>query len=85
MVSLAACFPRKGKTLSDFYDKYYSTLNGATIVRYEGLTTDVFGAEGFPTFSVKLRDGSNAVIEVSRDEEGNGGGFIFGLPLPEGW
>lgn len=74
---------RKGKHLSSFYDRYYSALDGATIVKFEGVKDDIFGAKGFPTFSVRLRNGSEGLIEISRDEEGNGGGFIFGLPLPE--
>jgi hypothetical protein len=34
---------------------------------------------GFPCF--ELDDGT--VIEVSSDEEGNDGGFLFGLPRPK--
>jgi hypothetical protein len=65
---------------------YYSALNGATIVGFVGTTTDDFGGRGFPQFLVKLANGQKAVIEISQDPEGNGGGFIFGLPdftLPE--
>ena len=39
--------------------------------------------EGFPSFTARLKDGSETDIEVSRDPEGNGGGFLFGLPLPQ--
>jgi len=35
--------------------------------------------EGFPYF--ELDDGT--VVEVSRDSEGNGPGFLFGLPEPK--
>ena len=38
----------------------------------------------FPSFKVKFKDGSISDIEISQDEEGNGGGFIFGLPTPQG-
>jgi len=36
----------------------------------------------FPSFKVKFKDGSVSDIEISSDEEGNNGGFIFGLPTP---
>ena len=50
--------------------KYMGALVGRTIV--EAGVND----EGFPTF--KLDDGSKC--EVSCDAEGNGPGFLFGLP-----
>jgi hypothetical protein len=65
---------------------YYSALNGATIVGFVGTTEDEFGGRGFPQFMVKLANGEKVVIEISQDPEGNGGGFMFGLPdftLPE--
>ena len=45
-----------------------------------------FGGTGFPQFLVKLSTGEIIEIEVSKDPEGNDGGFLFGLPdftLPE--
>jgi hypothetical protein len=65
---------------------YYSALNGATIVRFLGTDEDEFGGRGFPMFEVKLANGELVELVVSQDEEGNGGGFLFGLPdytLPE--
>ena len=65
---------------------YYSALNGAKIVAFIGTLEDEFGGKGFPQFMVELQNGERIVIEISQDEEGNGGGFIFGLPdytLPE--
>lgn len=50
--------------------KYIKHLEGKKILK-----TGV-NKEGFPFFT--LDDGSK--IEVSRDEEGNGPGFLFGLP-----
>lgn len=67
--------------MSDFYDKYYSQLDGATINYYSGMHEDEFGGT-FPQFRVTLLDGTSILLEVSRDEEGNGGGFLFGLPRP---
>lgn len=68
---------------NEFWNKYYSSLDGAKIIRFNGMTPDeydLFG--GFPTFTVKFANGEIGIIEVSQDPEGNGGGFIFGLPTP---
>lgn len=65
---------------------YYSALNGATIIKFLRTDTDEFGGRGFPMFQVKLANGQLTELVVSQDEEGNGGGFLFGLPdytLPE--
>ena len=64
---------------------YYSALNGAKIIRFIGTVSEEFGT-GFPQFLVKLSTGEIIEMEVSKDPEGNGGGFLFGLPdftLPE--
>ena len=53
--------------------KYLKPLEGKKIIK-TGVNKD-----GFPFFT--LNDGSK--IEVSRDEEGNGPGFLFGLPDPK--
>ena len=65
---------------------YYSVLNGAKIIRFLGTVPEEFGGNGFPQFLVKLSTGEIIEMEVSKDPEGNGGGFLFGLPnftLPE--
>lgn len=58
-----------------FYRRYYAALEGSTIVSVDG------GAE-FPAFTVRTPAGDVFTVEVSRDEEGNGPGFLFGLPTP---
>jgi hypothetical protein len=68
--------------MSDYFDKYYRQLEGAQIVKFLGIRADDFGAEGFPVFRVIDSAGESWEIEISKDPEGNGGGFIFGLPLP---
>lgn len=68
--------------MTDFWQKYYSYLEGATILKFNGMNSDEFDLSPFPSFSVKFADGSIGDIEISQDEEGNGGGFIFGLALP---
>lgn len=65
---------------------YYSALNGAKIIRFLGTVPDEWGGNGFPQFLVKLATGQIIEIEISKDPEGNDGGFLFGLPdftLPE--
>jgi hypothetical protein len=39
--------------------------------------------DGFPTFTIRFANGEVGQIEISQDPEGNGGGFVFGLPTPE--
>jgi hypothetical protein len=65
---------------------YYKQLEGATIVRFKGTDPDDFGGRGFPIFVARLANGELVELVLSQDEEGNGGGFMFGLPdytLPE--
>ena len=58
------------KVLNEWTKRYFQHLVGKKIVEV-GVTRD-----GFPFF--KLDDGKK--IEVSRDPEGNGPGWLFGLP-----
>ena len=65
---------------------YYTQLEGATILKFKGTDPDDFGSRGFPQFIAKLKTGEVVELTLSQDEEGNGGGFMFGLPdytLPE--
>ena len=65
---------------------YYAQLEGATILRFKGTDPDDFGSRGFPIFVARLANGELVELVLSQDEEGNGGGFMFGLPdytLPE--
>lgn len=66
----------------EFYRRYYGQLVGAKITKYMGMKEEDEFTNGFPTFVVELADGSTAILEVSMDEEGNGGGFLFGLKNP---
>lgn len=64
--------------------RYYGQLQGATI---EKVTIAVdedpdFGTDIYPMLTVKFKDGQTAEILVFRDEEGNGPGFLQGLPTP---
>lgn len=60
---------------NEFYKEYYEPLLGGVIESVNG------GAE-FPTFTVRTTDGRLFKLEVSADAEGNGPGFLFGLPTP---
>ena len=61
--------------------KYMAALVGGRITQ-AGVTKD-----GWPYFNVSVRvPGMGEVsfkVEVSQDPEGNGPGFLFGLPDPE--
>jgi len=63
----------------DYFGKYYGDLVGAKIVSFDGMKDDEMGGDGFPTFTVQFKGGEISEIQISRDPEGNGGGFIFGL------
>ena len=65
-----------------FFATYYGSLVGATVISFDGMTESDMD-DGFPTFTVKFANGEIGQIEISQDAEGNGGGFIFGLPTPE--
>ena len=71
-------YEKRGKA---FYTRYYKQLEGATITKFEGIIGDGYG-DGFPAFQVTLANGQIVTLEISRDPEGNGGGFIFGLLQP---
>lgn len=36
----------------------------------------------WPIIRATLKDGTRVKLEISSDEEGNGSGFVFGLPHP---
>lgn len=57
------------------FDMYYKQLEGFTISKYIGITKEN-DMEGFPQFLISRGD-EYFMVEVSRDPEGNGGGFLF--------
>ena len=65
----------------DWTMRYYQGAVGFT-VKSVGMSED-----GFPFLILKKRVGNKTEtlrLEVSQDEEGNGAGFLFGLPIPDG-
>lgn len=54
-----------------YYEKYYRQLVGATITKF------TLGQELWPQFTVHSPVVGDLTLEISRDEEGNGPGFIF--------
>lgn len=69
---------------AEFLRKYLAPLKGGTItsVRVK-VESDGGFAEAWPRLTVKAKNGQTYELEVSRDEEGNGPGYLFGLPFPE--
>jgi hypothetical protein len=59
--------------MNEWTKKYLKPIVGKKIVKVD------VSEDGFP--QIFLNDGTT--LEISRDEEGNGAGFIFGLPNPE--
>jgi hypothetical protein len=67
-------------TTNEYFAKYYGDLVGATILSFDGMQNeDCDFGDGFPSFTVKFKDGEIGQIQISQDPEGNGGGFVFGL------
>lgn len=58
-------------------EKYYSFLVGAKVTGVSAVEDE----EGWvwPTITIE-KDGQTFELEVGRDPEGNGPGFLFGLP-----
>ena len=69
---------------AEFLKKYLQPLVGATIEKVEAHVEDDYGfQQAWPRIHVKLPgETETSVLEISQDEEGNGPGFIFGLPFP---
>ena len=61
---------------------YYRQLVGFTITGFR-MESDEFGDEPFPTFTVTSASGDTLDVTLSRDPEGNGGGFAFIAPTAE--
>jgi len=68
------------KRAKQYWQRYYSQLEGARIDKYLGNTEGDEYDEGFPTLLLTYPDGQCYTIQVSCDPEGNGGGFLF-LPF----
>jgi len=68
-----------------FHRLYYAALKGATITAAGvelGEDEHGTGNDCWPTITATLANGDKVKLEVSQDEEGNGPGFLFGLPMP---
>lgn len=57
------------------YDDHYKQLEGFTIIKFLGMSEDK-DIDAFPQFLI-TNGKEELKIEVSRDPEGNGGGFLF--------
>ena len=63
----------------DFYTKYYTQLVGAKITGFELVQDEYDENTLLPTFTA-TKGKDTFTLEVSKDPEGNGEGFLFGLP-----
>ena len=63
----------------DFYTRYYTQLVGAKITGFELVQDEYDDHTMWPTYTAK-KGKDTFTIEVSQDPEGNGEGFLFGLP-----
>jgi len=71
----------KKLTHKEWLEAYLKPLVGATITKVEVAPDEYDSDECWPKLHVKTKDVHyTTVLEISRDEEGNGPGFIFGLP-----
>jgi hypothetical protein len=67
--------------MGDWMRRYMSALKGGKIVD-AGVGEEDEEGQSWPWFLVE-KDGRQFRVEVSQDPEGNGPGFLFGLPEPE--
>ena len=63
----------------DFYIRYYSQLVGAIITGFTMVPDEYEDHIIWPTFTAQ-KGKETFTLEISQDPEGNGEGFIFGLP-----
>ena len=64
------------KESKNAFDDYYEQLIGYKIVSYK-LDDECEDIEPFPTFILSHPKKATIKIDVSKDPEGNGGGFLF--------
>jgi hypothetical protein len=67
----------------EWMERYYAPLVGAKILGIKVVPDEFDAWEAWLQIEIEHADGTRSTLEVSKDEEGNGGGFLFGLPLPE--
>lgn len=65
--------------MKDWLERYLQPLVDGKITAVEALEED---GKVWPRIIVKT-DTEEYTLEISRDEEGNGPGFVFGLPNPD--
>jgi len=56
--------------------RYFAQLVGAKITKFK-MVKGPYDDEPFPTYWVTGRNGDRLKLALSRDEEGNGPGFLF--------
>jgi hypothetical protein len=71
---------QKQMTAKEWMEAYLKPLSG-TVIRQVKVREDELGQ--WPVLVIQPLKGDVFEIEIGRDAEGNGPGFIFGLPRPE--
>lgn len=64
-------------TMDLTFEQYYSQLVGFEIVGFHFQRDEHGDDEGWPVFELKHPSGETVELVLSRDPEGNGGGFGF--------
>ena len=65
---------------AEWLKRYLAPLVNCRVISVE---VKEIGGEAWPVINVVHIDGTDHQLTISRDEEGNGPGFIFGLPTPD--
>ena len=74
--------PSRAETKTEWLLAYYSELIGYTITNVEIAHDDEDMYDAWPGIGMTHPDKPDLTIAISRDEEGNGPGFLYGLPVP---
>ncbi len=61
---------------NDVYEKHFGQLKGAKIIDFEMVPCEYDKYNTWPTFTMKKGNETFKFV-LSKDEEGNGGGFAF--------
>jgi len=67
-----------------WYTSYFGQLIGATLVEFRMEKDEYQAGVWWPVYTVRMPDGHLREIWLSQDEEGNGPGWLDGMPLPPG-
>lgn len=64
----------------EYLEAYYGQAVGLTVVGVKVTKDEFDGTSNWVTLVCQYGDLMTVELEISQDEEGNGPGFVFGLP-----